>query len=306
MRKKKTVYDVITERFLDQLKEGIVPWRKPWVSVDGERVGGWSHKTGESYSLVNQMMLPAEGEYITYKQILQEGGGLKEGAAGYPICFWKSYTAQVKDPDTNVEEEKSIPVLRYYTVYSVSDCEGITTNYEADPSPLADRAEPERLKEAEALCKTYLDASGVKLEAKAGNQACYIQAYDTVRLPLLRQFDVAEEYYSTLFHELVHSTGHRDRLNRLGTFSGKRSHSYSLEELVAEIGAASILYKLGIETSGTIDNSNAYLKSWYDALSDDPRMIVKASARAQKAVRYVYGDESVTACRDWKGYTETA
>ena len=306
VKKKVTVYDVVTDRFLAQLKEGIVPWKKPWISIEGERVGGWSHKTGESYSLVNQMMLPSEGEYITYRQIRDEGGSLKEGAKGYPICFWKNYVAEVKDPETNTEEAKSIPVLRYYTVYRLEDCEGIKPNFEPDPSPLEGRSEPEKIAKAEALCKSYLEMSGVKLEHQMGNRACYAPAFDTVKLPLAKQFDESGEYYSTLFHELTHSTGHRSRLNRFGTGGGTKSHKYSLEELVAEIGAASILYKLGIESEDTIRNSNAYLKSWYDALSDNPRMIVKASSRAQKAVRFIYGDQSVTPHGDWKPYSDTA
>ena len=307
VKKKTTVYDVVTDRFLAQLKEGIVPWQKPWISIEGERVGGWSHKSGESYSIVNQMMLPTEGEYITYKQIRDEGGSLKEGAEGYPICFWKNYVTEVKDPDTNTEEPKSIPVLRYYTVYRVEDCDGIEPNFEPDPSPLDGKSGIEKIEAAEELCKAYLKMSGVKLEHHLGDRACYMPAYDTVKLPLEKQFEDAGEYYSTLFHELTHSTGHRDRLNRLGAGGrGMRSHAYSLEELVAEIGAASILYKLGIESESTIQNSNAYLKSWYDALSDNPRMIVKASSRAQKAVRYIYGDDKVFPHGDWKPPTETA
>lgn len=306
MGNKKTVYDVVTDRFLAQLKDGIVPWKKPWISVAGERVGGWSHKTGESYSVLNQMMLPAEGEYITYKQLMQEGGQLKEAAQGYPICFWKSFKTTAKDPDTNVEEEKYIPVLRYYTVYRVEDCEGIAYHYKPDSSLLDELTEPERFDNAEATAKTYLDNSGVRLNFSAGYKACYIPLYDEVRMPLRKQFSGSAEYYSTLFHELTHSTGHRGRLNRLGTGTSKSGHSYSLEELVAEIGAAAILYKLGIETQSSIENSNAYLQSWYAALSNDSRMIVKASARAQKAVRYIFGDESVSPCKDWKACKESA
>ena len=299
---KKSVDDVISERFMAQLREGVIPWEKPWLSISGERTGGWAHQTGNSYSLLNQMMLPEEGEYITYRQIQSEGGRLKKGAKGYPICFWKNYQTTVRNPETNVEEEKDIPCLRYYTVFRVEDCEGITQNFAPDTSKLDGLKEPQRCKLAEEVIKTYLAESGVKFQSKAQDRAFYRPFTDTVTVPLKKQFKSKAEYYSTVFHELVHSTGHHDRLNRLGTDTqAARGERYSLEELVAEIGAAAILYKLGIETKKSIRNSNAYLQSWLTALQNDNKMIVKAAGRAQKAVRYIIeGPEGLTPHGDWK------
>lgn len=300
----KSVYDIITERFIAQLSQGIIPWEKPWLSVSGERTGGWAHRTGNSYSLLNQMMLPEEGEYITYRQIEEEGGRLKKGAKGYPICFWKNYQTTVKNPDTNIEEKQSIPCLRYYTVFRVEDCEGISQNFSPDTSELDGLKEPQRCKVAEEIIKSYVENSGIKFESRAQDKAFYRPFTDVVTVPLKKQFKSKAEYYSTVFHELIHSTGHRDRLNRLGTDT-KLTHqgaAYSLEELVAEIGAAAILYKLGIETKKSIKNSNAYLQSWLSALHNDNKMIVKAAGRAQKAVRYLMNDEpdSITPHNDWK------
>lgn len=297
----KNVYEIITERFMEQLHNGIIPWEKPWVSINGARVGGWSHTTGTPYSLINQMMLPSQGEYITYKQINQEGGKLKKGSKGYPICFWKSYQTTQRDNETNLDEEITVPVLRYYIVFRVEDCEGISYNYsKEEDDALKNRKAPQKIKSAETLAKAYLKSSGVQFEQVEGDSAYYTPAYDKVVLPLKKQFDTAPDYYSTLFHEFTHSTGHRDRLNRLGNMQSTRGKDYSLEELVAEIGSCAILYNLGIETHDTVKNSNAYLQSWLAALSNDSRMIVKAASRAQKAVRYIFGEFDAPACNDVK------
>lgn len=296
------VYEIITERITKQLSEGVIPWEKPWLCIKGERVGGWSHKTGASYSLLNQLMLPAEGEYITYQQIQDEGGSLHKGAQGYPICFWKNQRITVRNPRTNVDEEQNIPCLKYYTVYRIEDCDGITANFSADESIFEGRKEPQKCKAAEAVIKNYLKESGVKLEHKAGSHAFYRPFDDKVTLPLAKQFEKKAEYYSTVFHELIHSTGHRSRLNRLRTDTyNSRGDSYSLEELVAEIGACATLYHLRLETKSSIKNSNAYIQSWLNALRNDSKMIVKATARAQKAVRYLFeGPDGLRPHGDWK------
>lgn len=293
---KKSVYDIITDRFTEQLKKGIIPWEKPWLSLEGERVGAWGHDKkngGKPYSLLNQMMLPKTGEYVTFKQVKAEGGTIKKGAKGYPITFWKTWETEVRNPKTNQMEIKSVPVLRYYTVFHISDTEGIEQNYQPDTSKLDGLTEPQRSKKADAIVKSYLEMTGVKLVHEAQDRAFYNFVQDQVTLPLKKQFGKKAEYYSTLFHELTHSTGHRDRLNRLFVTTHRRGTDYSLEELVAEIGACAMMFNLGLETKDSIMNSNAYLESWYAALRNDPKMIVKASGRAQKAVRYLYGDTSV-------------
>lgn len=296
---KKSVYEIITERFTAQLSKGIIPWEKPWVSVRDKRCGGWSHTTGKPYSLINQMMLPSEGEYITYRQIQDEGGTLKKGAQGYPICFWKSFVTDVRNPRTNKDEQKSIPVLRYYTVYHVEDVDGISYNYSAEPSDFIRAKEPQRCKVAEVIKDNYLKRTGVKFTSRVSDEAYYSPISDEVVIPLKKQFETKSEYYSTMFHELVHSTGHRSRLNRVGTPT-HHGKDYSLEELVAEIGACAITYELNIATKRSLDNSVNYILGWLRALQNDPTMIVKAAARAKKAVSYLLGDDGIPACNDVK------
>jgi len=290
---KKPVADIITERFIDQLRKGVIPWQKPWISIKGEFVGAWGHgEKGKPYSLLNQMMLPKEGEYITFNQIRKEGGTLKKGSKGYQIFYYDSFKTTQKNPNTNVDEEIYIPFLKYYTVFHISDTEGITQNHQPDMSALDGLKEPQRCKKADELIKNYLERSGVKINHEAQDKAYYSHVFDSITLPLKKQFKKRAEYYSTVFHELVHSTGHKTRFDRFSKRNAFKGCEYSIEELVAEIGASAILYKLGIETKSSIQNSHAYLSSWMGALENDHRMIVNASSRAEKAVKYIFGELS--------------
>ncbi|MBR3379284.1 MAG: hypothetical protein IKG72_04010 [Bacillus sp. (in: Bacteria)] len=134
-----------------------------------------------------------------------------------------------------------------------------------------------------------MEREGVTLKVVHGDKACYSPTTDTVTMPMPEQFKNNEEYYSTLFHELTHSTGHQKRLNRITKNAAFGDESYSAEELVAEIGSASILATLGIENDKTIRNSTAYIQNWLKALRNDKHLIITASARAEKAIKLILG-----------------
>ncbi len=115
-----------------------------------------------------------------------------------------------------------------------------------------------------------------------------------------QQFQVVNEYYSTTFHEITHSTGHKTRLDRLqtGQIAAFGSEEYSKEELVAEIGSATLMNLLGIETVKTFRNTTvktfrnttAYIQSWLNVLKNDNKFIVSASSKAEKAVNFILGE----------------
>jgi antirestriction protein ArdC len=118
---------------------------------------------------------------------------------------------------------------------------------------------------------------------------------DFIQVPCREQYKDIMEFYSTLFHEMIHSTGHRDRLGRLDCsvkVAGFGSEEYSKEELIAEIGSAFLMNHIGIETIKTFNNSAAYIKSWLRVLKDDNRFIVSASGKAEKAMKYILGVET--------------
>lgn len=270
----KDVYAEVTARIVEQLEQGVIPWQKPWIA-SGAAI---SHSTGKPYSLLNQILLARPGEYATFKQIQQEGGRVKKGAKSSMVVFWK----WLEQEDEETKEIKKIPFLRYYNVFHIDQCEGIKAKHS---KPLPNIAQPDEA--AEAIARDYLTRSGVRLIHEEGNRAFYRPSTDSITLPLLAQFKNTAEYYSTLFHEMTHSTGHSSRLDRLTKVAAFGSEEYSKEELVAEIGAAALVNHAGLETSSSLTNSAAYIQSWLKALQDDKRLIVSASGRAEKAVNLI-------------------
>lgn len=271
------IYQAVTDRIIAQLEQGIIPWKKPWTGAGHQAI---SHSTGKPYSLLNQMMLGRAGEYATFKQIQDEGGRVKKGAKSSMIVFWKWVEQKGEE---NPEEVKKIPFLRYFNVFHIDDCEGIKAKYAAElPKEYASADEA-----AEQIITDYLSRSGVKLTHEAGDRAFYTPSADAVTLPLREQFAQTAEYYGTAFHELVHSTGHESRLNRIEKLAFFGSESYSKEELVAEIGSAALVHQVGLETEDSFRNATAYVQNWLKALKNDKKLIVSASGKAEKAVALI-------------------
>ena len=267
------LYAEITDRIIAQMEEGIVPWVKPW-RASGKAV---SRTTGKPYSLLNQMLLGRPGEYLTLKQCQEAGGKVRKGEKASMVVFWK----WIETEDEETGEKKEVPFLRYYNVFHIDQCEGIVAKHAVETS-FPDCAEP--LEAAQEIIYDYLSREGVKLTHTEGDRAFYRPSTDEVVLPLRKQFMSTAEYYSTLFHELTHSTGHSNRLNRLSKPSFFGSEDYSKEELVAEIGAATIVNHVGLETSTSLRNNAAYIQNWLKVLRDDKRFIVSAAGKAEKAV----------------------
>ncbi|WP_433947028.1 ArdC family protein [Paenibacillus sp. SN-8-1] len=266
------IYEMVTNRMIQLLEKGIVPWRRPW------RVGAavnW--KSQKPYRGINTMLLEP-GEYATFKQISEAGGTVKKGEKGQFVVFW---TWLDKEDESSGKPVK-IPFLRYYNVFDINkQCEGLQSKrndqiYEHDP-----------IEEAEKICANYIDAPRVMF---ASGRAFYRPSTDSISVPPLCDYTKPEEYYSTLFHEHVHSTGHVKRLNRQGIaeIAAFGDESYSKEELVAEIGAAMLCGVAGIDNT-TLENSAAYVGSWLRKLKDDKRLIIQAAGQAQKAADYILG-----------------
>ena len=271
------IYKTVTDRMIQQMEQGIIPWKKPWVSTSG----AISHMTGKPYSVLNQMLLGHSGEYVTYKQCQQEGGKVKSGEKSQIIVFWK--WMMVEDEET--KEEKEVPFLRYYNVFHISQCEGLTAKY---PTKLPQQdIKPDE--EAERIITAYCDHVGVSLIQEEGDRAFYLPLLDQITLPLRKQFIDTAEYYGTAFHELIHSTGHTSRQNRLTNTAFFLNEEYSKEELIAEIGAAAIVNHIGLETKNSFRNATAYIQNWLKALRNDKRFIVSAASKAEKAAQLILG-----------------
>lgn len=282
------IYQVVTDRIIEQLEAGTVPWQKPWFSITG---GACNALSGHRYSLMNQLLLPKSGEWASYNQWLRVGGQVKQGEKSSLVVFWRWQEEPDEVPEDDVQEEQAArsrkPVLKYYHVFHVSQVDGVEPLV---PAEVADnRVEP--IAKAEKLLMDYISREQVGFDPAYSDKACYSPATDTIHLPMLNQFRSAEEYYSTAFHEAVHSTGSEKRLNRKGLKDPRfGSEVYSKEELIAELGAASMMHALGIETDASFQNSAAYIDSWLQVLKRDKRFIVSAAGQAEKAARYITGE----------------
>ena len=273
------IYAEVTARIIAEMENGVIPWEKPWIA-SGNCV---SHATGKPYSLLNQMLLGRPGEYVTFKQCQQEGGKVKKGEKSRLVVFWK----WIEQEDEETGEKKEVPFLRYFNVFHIDQCEGLTAKY-AQPLPQIAEDLPET-KIAEDVIYEYLGREGVYMTHEQGDRAFYRPATDTVVLPIRKQFMSTAEYFSTAFHELVHSTGHKSRLDRLTKVAAFGSDDYSKEELIAEIGAAALVNHSGLETSHSLRNNTAYIQNWLTVLKGDKHFIVSASGKAEKAVNLILG-----------------
>jgi antirestriction protein ArdC len=269
---------MVTDRIVSLLESGVAPWRKTWKAVDVPR----SMSTGKPYKGLNVFMLMGtamlEGYsspfWGTFKAVKERGGNVRKGEKSTLVVFWKFI--ETKDKDTG--EDRKIPFLRYFNVFNADQCDGLTgLGIEGNPAS----ANP--IESAEALFESMPKRPEVRF---GGDRAFYSPGLDIVGLPLRSSFDSAEAFYSTAFHELIHSTGHSARLNRPLEGVSFGDEGYSKEELIAEMGAAFLCAQAGIERE-TEDNAASYLAGWISVLKGDPKMIVTAAGAAQKAADYV-------------------
>jgi len=288
------VYQIVTEKIINLLEQGVVPWKKPWR---GGKAGMPKNLISRKpYRGVNIFLLSIY-EYLsgfdspwwlTYKQAKDLGGHVRKGQQGAMVVFYKPWEKETTDETGKIITE-TIPVLRYYKVFNTCQCDDIDYPGKGDPaddlnfSPIAQ-------------CESIVSGMPNRPEIQHSDQrrAYYAPTSDIVHIPHQRHFDSVPEYYSTLFHELTHSTSHESRLNRKDSDEKKNaafgSAEYSKEELIAEMGAAFLCGLCDIETA-TIENSAAYIQGWLKRLRDDKRLVVSAAAQAQKAADYIQGIE---------------
>ena len=274
-----SVYSIITEQIIKQLESGVAPWHRPWTTDSPK-----NFVSNREYRGINVFLLASLGYgsqyWLTYKQAIQLGGSVRRGEHGAKVVFWKFGKYEAEDADGQTVEKTSA-ILRYYTVFNLEQCDGLKIR------------EPRRVVNPIEECERILAAMPNPPRFEQDYRAWYRPSTDTVGMPARNTFESAESFYSTLFHELTHSTGHskrigRDGIEKLNTFG---SESYSKEELVAEMGAAMLAGVAGIEHK-TLGNSASYLKSWIDVLKSDSRMVVFAASQAQKAADYILGKQS--------------
>lgn len=270
-----SVYEIVTNKIIEKLEKGTVPWRRPWKVGSLNSAVNWTN--GKYYRGINTLLLEP-GEYATFKQIQDAGGKVKKGAQSQMVVFWK----WAEKENENGETEK-IPCLRYYNVFEInSQVDGLESKWNIQ----SESYEHEPVEIAENLVKDFMNRPDIRY---APGRAYYSPSMDYISVPPLKDYPNGHEYYSTMFHELVHSTGHSSRLNREGITKHNVKFgdtTYSKEELVAELGAAMLCAVSGIDNS-TIDNSASYINSWLTKLRSDKKFLVYAASQAQKAADYI-------------------
>lgn len=289
--KLKDVYQDITDTVIAQLELGVIPWRKTWSQGSNEGFFPTNVTSGKSYRGWNVFWLNmntqingyTSSRYITYKQALACNGKVKKGEKGTRITYWLSMvTKLIPGSDGNDDTPgKAFMVPKIYTVFNIDQCEGL--NFPL--LEVIERSEEAKIIECELVISGMPNLPYIAVK---GSQPCYIPAKDVVEIPHISQFEIGEYYYSALFHELAHATGHVSRLNRKEISDHKPGDkkAYANEELVAEL-TASFLNCVTGTVAKTIDMNTSYIKSWLEALRNDKKLVLTAAARAQKAADYI-------------------
>ena len=274
------IYEVVTQKIIDRLEEGVVPWKMPWRTTSGMPR---NLVTNRNYNGINFWMLLCNPFptplYMTFEQAKALNGNIRKGEKSTMVVFWKLLESVEKNGDI-----KKTPFLRYYNVFNLSQTEGIDLT-KVPPTEAFDH-DFNSIGAADAIIHNWKDCPKIELDA---DHACYKPSTDTVSMPNPRSFFHDQQFYSVLYHELTHSVGHSSRLNRhekIGDHTFGSKLDYSQEELCAEMGAAYLCGITGIEQE-TIQNNAAYIKSWIRTFKNDPKILVMAAAQAQKSVDYI-------------------
>ena len=294
-----TVYERVTERVTALLEQGVVPWQRPWHAKVGPPRNGVS---GRFYRGLNVFLLSHAGFdspwWFTPKQVNDLGGHIIKGEKTSWVHFWKPWfpknePAEPLEVETDEVEistrRRPILIIRAYRVVNADQCAGPGIDNFIAKHPVEGLANNDN--DAIAACEDIVanmpQRPGIRY---GGDKAFYSQWTDTVHMPRRNTFTSSEAFYSVVFHEMTHSTGHEDRLNRKTLTDGTPfgSATYSREELVAEMGAAFLCAMAGI-TDPTIQNSVAYIHGWLKFLKADPKALIIAGAQAQKASDFVLG-----------------
>jgi antirestriction protein ArdC len=289
-----TVYEIVTQRIIEKLEQGVIPWRKPWRSP-GRPANAISRRpyTGVNFFLLasSRFALPF---WLTWNQAKELGGSIREGERSEIVVFWKAYyrddragtETEEHDPDDAASPESSGAkrrcVLRFYRIWNVEQVElpeTVRARFQVETRAI------DPIAEAERIIAEMPNSPAVEYR---GSLAFYRPSTDTVVLPPRETFVSPEGFYQSIYHELLHSSGHRKRLARPGITESIHfgSERYSREELISELGAAFLCAAAGIDNA-TLDDQAAYLKGWLDALKADKRAIVQAAAQAQQAADYI-------------------
>lgn len=276
------VYQIVTEKIVNLLEQGTIPWRKPWSTSQGLPKNLISKK---EYRGINLFLLGCQQYsspyWLTYKQATEKQGNVRKGEKSSLVVFWKMMDKSADDVVLNdTISNCKLPLLRYYNLFNLEQCEGIESPTQEVPT-----YQFTPIEKAEQIVSGMKDRPEISY---GSNKASYTPVSDKVRMPNETQFEKSEEFYSVLFHELGHSTGHKSRLARKEVMICNEfgSESYGAEELVAELTSSMLCGVAGISNQ-TINLAASYIDGWLSVIKKDKRLIVMAAAQAQKAADFI-------------------
>ena len=287
---KQDIYSQVTDRIIEQLAKGVIPWKSHYFSQVGFPR---NFSTGNPYRGINVFLLGSlrytSPYFLTFIQAKELGGNVRKGERGSLVVKYGTYTREAESTASARESEEHRKYLKAYTVFHASQIEGITFPDPENVPELPANAACDRARAMVAgMPKAPAIHSGTAIP-------CYRRSSDSVHMPERRFFTSEEAFFSTLFHELTHATGSQSRLARKSLLESKgidaegdARKTYAEEELVAEMGASFLCAHAGI-IEAELENSAAYLQGWIDALKskDAKGWIIRAASQAQKAADFI-------------------
>ena len=281
------VYAIVTEKIINMLESGVVPWRRPWTSTGLPR----NLVSKKPYKGINYFLLSASKYvspfWLTYRQATEFGGHVCKGEESTIVVFWKAedvkQSSEALEADETDDKNRRRFLLRYYRLFNLEQCE--LPQAVLDKLPKIETHEHDPIEAAERIIAGIPNPPEIQY---AGSRAFYSPITDRITLPPRELFSSAEEFYATLNHEESHAVGHPKRLNRKSITEAAPfgSPTYCFEEIVAEMSAAYLCAEAGISPA-VIDNEAAYIQGWLKKIRSEKRLVVSAAAQAQKAADFI-------------------
>lgn len=268
---KNEIFSKITNAITEKLQTGILPWRKSWKSGIPTNYISKRPYNGMNFISLCLMDYPSQF-YLTFLQCREKQGYINKGAEGALVVFWKLLEAIKTDEGNDDVKRDRFPLLRYSYVFNLSQ----TSLYNKE-------AESVKIILADNIIANLKDRPVIKNNFR---KCFYDPLNDYISLPVITDFNCKEEYYSSLFHELIHWTGNPKRLNR---FTAARDKNYKVEELIAELGSSYLCGLAGIEPA-VLDNQAAYVSGWLSLLNGEQKYFIEAVNKAKQAVNYILND----------------
>lgn len=287
VEKVKSKHELIADKIIESLESNNIPWKKPWTSLSPKNLHSMKEYRGINHILLS--MVPTKYPFfLTFKQAKDLGGNVLKGSKSVPVFFYSSIGKIDTSSEENLEKselnaKKSFWFMKQYSVFTLEQIDGIDFSQHIDPV-----IDFKPVMAAENLVNAFLQNQ--LLSIKPAQKAAYSPSLDYIVMPDKGQFHSVDAYYSTIFHEMIHSTGHEKRLKRAGfdtTYHKFGSKGYAFEELIAEFGAAMLASYCGVDTSLQDGQNAAYINSWLKVIKDDPAICYKAASQAQKAVDFI-------------------